>query len=64
LIIRDLKSTKAGNDSVTSKLFRVHASYEEIGAWFAARCGEEIITTHLVIMQVIASDYLEEIQAM
>jgi hypothetical protein len=62
LIIRDLKSTKAGNDSVTSKLFRVQASYEEVAAWFAARCGEDIISTNLSITQVIASDYLEEIQ--
>ena len=57
-----MKSTKAGNDSVTSKLFRVQASYEEIAVWFAARCGEDIISTNLSITQVITSDYLEEIQ--
>ena len=43
LVIRDIKSTKAGNDSVTSRLFRVHASIEQIYAYMQERFGQEVI---------------------
>lgn len=64
LIIRELKSTKAGNDSVTSKLFRVHVSNEELDSLFGARFGQEIICTQVSVTDVVVASSCEEISAL
>lgn len=53
-----------GNDSVTSKLFRVHASREELADLFAERYGEEIICFDVLISEIIDTENLEEIAAL
>lgn len=64
LIIRDLKSTKAGNDSVTSKLFRVQLAKENIALLFEECFSDKVIVEDVVCTQVISSDVLDEIQAL
>lgn len=64
LIIRDLKSTKAGNDSVTSKLFRVQLAKKNINLLFEERFSDKVIVEDVVCTQVISQDALDEIQAL
>jgi DNA repair exonuclease SbcCD ATPase subunit len=64
LIIRNLKATKAGNDSVTSQLFRVHASREEIAHAFTERCDHEVICLDIRTTDILSPHLLEEIPAL
>lgn len=64
LIIRELKSTKAGNDSVTSTLFRVQATYEMLDELFVRACGQQIICDDIIIDQLIPSSWCEQVPAL
>jgi DNA repair exonuclease SbcCD ATPase subunit len=64
LIIRELKSTKAGNDSVTSKLFRVQQSREDIARSFIDHCDQHVICLDVRITDILLPHVLEEIPAL
>lgn len=63
LIKRNLKSTKAGNDSVTSTLFRVGMCSEEIEEKFSATYWTEIICTGAHIADLLPALVLDEVIA-
>lgn len=64
LIRRDLTSTKAGNDSVVSHLYRVQATVDEIGEKLDMTCGREVITSWVLLSSCLPSEWCEELPAL
>lgn len=63
LIIRYLKSTKAGNDSVTTTIFRLSCALETITDLLHNRLGNEIITDGVMIETLFPDEIREPIES-
>gem|GEM_PF-3219123 len=49
---------------MTSKLYRIHQSREEIGLLFEDRYGQQIICFDIRISEILSSEHLEEVAAL
>lgn len=63
LIIRNLKSTKAWNDSVTTKLYRLNCTLETVSELLTERFGNEIIIDWVMIDTLFPDSLREPIES-